>query len=109
APELSQHRWTFVPDAVATYALLSLLDYGFSIMAFRLGAIETNPLLAWYQVHGLFAVVKVFSIVSVVLSGALFWSKKVIRGIVYAANLLMLAVFMYHLYYWFSFMAEFRK
>jgi hypothetical protein len=93
-------RHLAVHPAIVTYALLSVLDYGFTIMAFRLGYEEGNPLLAWYQKQGLFAFAKVGSILAISILGTLFWKHRVVRGVLYAANVLMFSVFAYHLYFW---------
>jgi hypothetical protein len=89
-----------VPHAVVVYALLGLLDFGFTIIAFIYGYGESNPLLAWYQQHGLFEIMKVGSTLVIITMGFLLWPIRAVRFVIYAADLAMAIVFVYHLVFW---------
>ena len=97
-------HWPRVPHPVASYALLSLLDYGFSIVAFKLGYEEANPILAWYKERGLFGAVKIGTILAVAILGTSAWRFRAVRLVIYLANALMVLVVGYHLFYWIQYL-----
>jgi hypothetical protein len=86
-----------VPGPLILYAVLSVLDFGFTLIAFKLGFQEGNPILAWYAQQGLFEVAKIGTIVTVVLIGFLLWELRIVRGILKVANFLMIGVVGFHL------------
>ena len=81
---------------VILYAVLGILDFGMTLMAFKLGFQEGNPILNWYAANGLFEVAKVGMTIAVVVIAFLLWDFKIVKGIVYAANVLMLGVVAFH-------------
>lgn len=89
-----------VPRAVVIYTGLSLLDLGFSLLAFTIGLKEGNPILAWYAENGLFEAAKLLSTLAVVFVGFYFWTLRPIRLVVYGANVAMFGVLMIHLAFW---------
>ena len=86
-----------VPGALVLYAILSVMDFGFTLIAFKLGFKEGNPILNWYADQGLFEVAKVGTIVAVVMIGFLLWELRVVRSILNVANFLMVGVVAFHL------------
>lgn len=80
------HLGTRVPVAIAAYALLGVLDLGFSKLAFFAGYGEANPVLAATLTHGTFEVSKVLLTVLIVLVGTVLWPLGLVRGVVWAAN-----------------------
>jgi hypothetical protein len=85
-----------VPIPVIFYAVLGILDFGMTLMAFKLGFQEGNPILNWYAANGLFEVAKIGMTLSVVFIAFLLWEVRVVRGVVYAANVMMLLVVAFH-------------
>lgn len=85
-----------VPAPLVIYAVLGILDFGLTLIAFQLGFKEGNPILDWYAENGLFEVAKIGSTVAVVLIGFLLWELRIVRGVLAAANVLMLAVVAFH-------------
>ncbi len=86
-----------VPKPIVFYALLGVLDLGFTLIAFQLGYREGNPVLNWFASHGLFEVAKISLTVSVVLIGFLLWERRVVRSVVAVANVVMAGVVAFHL------------
>jgi len=78
------------------YLMLGLADLGFSLLAFRLGVVEANPLLAWMETRGLFIPAKL------VLTGvaaaliAVLYSRNRVRPVCWVAVALMAVVDAYH-------------
>ena len=94
-------EWTHhVPRAVVNYAGLAILDMGFTLFAFAIGVKEGNPILEWYQRQGLFEVVKISSTLAVIWLGFTLWEVKAVRWVIYAANVLMFGVLVFHLVFW---------
>jgi len=87
-----------VPRPIVLYALLGVLDFGFTLIAFQLGFTEGNPILDWYASHGLFEAAKVGSTVIVVLLGFLLWELRFVRSVLAGANLLMAGVIAFHIF-----------
>lgn len=87
-----------VPVPVVVYAVLGVLDFGFTLMAFQLGFMEGNPLLNWYAEKGLFEVAKVGFTLAVIILGFLLWDFRIVRAIIYIANVLMVGVVLFHIY-----------
>jgi len=94
------HLAARVPGAVVTYAVLGLLDFGFTLMSFQIGLKEANPVLAWYAERGLFEVAKIASTIVVILLGFFLWRILAVRSIIYGANLIMTGVLVYHIANW---------
>jgi len=90
--------FSLVPPPVAVYALLSILDLGFSLIAFQLGYPESNPALAFMKEQGLFEFVKISATLLIVLIGVLLWRLQIVRVILGLANVVMFGVFVLHLY-----------
>jgi hypothetical protein len=86
-----------VPVPVSTYAILGILDFGLTLIAFQLGFKEGNPILDWYAQNNLFEVAKVGSTLAVVVIGFLLWDIKFVRYVVISANVLMVGVALFHL------------
>jgi hypothetical protein len=86
-----------VPKPIVLYAVLGILDFGFTLMAFQLGFKEGNPILAWYANNGLFEIAKVLPTIAVVFIGFLLWERKFVRAVVLSANVLMVGVIGFHL------------
>ncbi|MDQ2986658.1 MAG: DUF5658 family protein [Armatimonadota bacterium] len=87
-----------VPPPIVIYAILGILDFGFTLIAFQLGFKEGNPILNWYASHDLFEVAKISSTFIVVLLGFLLWELRFVRGVLVGANVLMLAVVGFHMF-----------
>ncbi len=80
-----------------TYLVLGLADLGFSLLAFRLGVAEANPLLAWMAARGLFVPAKlVLTGVAAALIAVLYPRNRV-RPVCWMAVALMAVVDAYHL------------
>ena len=79
------------------YAALGILDFGLTLIAFQLGFKEGNPILDWYAQNNLFEVAKVGSTLAVVFIGFLLWELRIVRGVLLAANVLMVGVVGFHL------------
>ena len=77
---------------IIIYAVLGILDFGLTLIAFQLGFKEGNPILDWYAQNNLFEVAKVGSTLSVVFIGFLLWELRVVRGVLVVANFLMIGV-----------------
>lgn len=90
-----------VPKPVVLYVFLSLLDFGFTIGAFVLGASEANPALQWFKGHGLFEFVKLSATLLVCCVGYLMWRHRPIRRVITIGNAIMLCVVLYHSYLWY--------
>ncbi|MEO7454460.1 MAG: DUF5658 family protein [Fimbriimonadales bacterium] len=86
-----------VPVPVTLYAILGILDFGLTLIAFQLGFKEGNPILDWYAQNNLFEVAKVGSTLAVVVIGFLLWEKKLVRYIFIGANVLMVGVVLFHI------------
>jgi len=93
-----------VPWPVGLYALLGLMDFFFTLLAFQYGFQEGNPILAWYKEQGLFEVAKVGTTIAVVLLGFFLWKLRPVRAIIYAADVAMFALFVWHLFFWVGFL-----
>ncbi len=79
------------------YLILGLADLGFSLLAFRLGVPEGNPLLAWMARHGLFIPAKLLlTAVAAVLIGVVYERRRA-RPVCWASIVLMLLVDAYHI------------
>jgi hypothetical protein len=87
-----------VPKPIVLYALLGVLDFGFTLIAFQLGFTEGNPILDCYASHGLFEAAKVGSTIAVVLLGFLLWELRFVRSVLVGANLLMVGVIGFHVF-----------
>lgn len=87
-----------VPKQIVLYALLGVLDFGFTLIAFQLGFTEGNPVLDWYASHGLFEAAKVGSTLAVVLLGFLLWEVRFVRSVLVGANILMVGVIAFHVF-----------
>ena len=101
-----RHIAARVPGAVVLYAVLGLLDFGFTLMSFQLGFREANPILSWYAERGLFEVVKITSTIVVVMLGFFLWRVIAVRSVIYGANAVMTGVLVYHLVIWIRLLAE---
>jgi hypothetical protein len=86
-----------VPMPLILYAALGILDFGLTLIAFQLGFKEGNPILDWYAQNNLFEVAKVGSTLAVVFIGFLLWELRIVRGVLVAANVLMVGVVGFHL------------
>ncbi|MBA3725128.1 MAG: hypothetical protein H0W86_01435 [Armatimonadetes bacterium] len=93
-----------VPWPVRLYALLGLMDFFFTLLAFQYGFQEGNPILAWYQEQGVFEVVKVGTTIAIVILGFLLWKLRLVRAIICAADIGMFALFCWHLFFWVGFL-----
>jgi hypothetical protein len=102
SPRSLRNLRSWVPAPVVAYALLGLLDFGFTLLAFGIGYKEANPVLAFYKEHGLFEVAKLFTTVAVVTLGFFLWQLSIVRFILVLANAVMLAVLIYHVSFWTS-------
>lgn len=89
-----------VPHPIVLYALLSLLDYAFTLAAFVMGAVEANPALAWFQMNGLFDFAKLSSTLLVCCIAFRLWKHRLVRRIITLANAMMLGLIFYHCYLW---------
>jgi hypothetical protein len=96
----------FVPKPVLIYAGLGMLDLFFTLLAFHMGFQEGNPVLAWYQHQGLFEFAKVGSTIIVILLGFFLWNVKLVRRILYSADVLMFGVLIWHLFFWVGFLEK---
>lgn len=86
-----------VPVPIVLYAVLGILDFGLTLIAFQLGFQEGNPILDWYAQNNLFEVAKVGSTLAVVFIGFLLWDLRIVRGVLIGANVLMVGVVGFHL------------
>lgn len=78
------------------YLILGIADLGFSLIAFRLGVAEGNPLLAWMEARGLFIPAKLaLTGVATGLIAALY-SRARARALCWALIMVMVAVNAYH-------------
>lgn len=93
-------RSAIVPEAVTVYAMLGLLDMGFTLMAFQIGVREGNPIMSWLQGIGLFETGKLALTTGVVFLGYYLWKLPIVRIALHAGNALMLAVVAFHLSFW---------
>ncbi|MCH8274082.1 MAG: hypothetical protein IH851_04770 [Armatimonadetes bacterium] len=91
-----------VPWPIVVYASLALADFGMTLVAFRLGAIEANPALAWFAREGLFEFVKLSLTLLVCSVAFLLWSRSLTKAVMLAANVMMLGVLAHHVRLWFS-------
>ena len=79
------------------YLVLGVADLGFSLIAFRLGVAEGNPLLAWMEARGLFLPAKL------ALTGlatgliAVLYSRNRAQALCWAAIAVMVVVNAYHI------------
>ena len=87
-----------VPNALVLYALLGALDLGFSKMAFSVGIAESNPVLQAALDYGLFEVNKVILTVTVLLMGIFLWKHRVIKRVMFVANVGMFLLALVHVY-----------
>jgi hypothetical protein len=78
------------------YLVLGLADLGFSLLAFQLGVLEGNPLLAWMSRHGLFVPAKLALTGLATALIALLYSRNRARGLCWGAILVMMTVDVYH-------------
>lgn len=92
------HLRTAVPVAVAAYALLGVLDLGFSQLAFFAGYGEANPILQATIASGTFEFSKITMTMLVVLVGTMLWPLRFVRGIVWAANFGMALLAAFHIF-----------
>lgn len=78
------------------YLILGVADLGFSLLAFRLGVAEGNPLLAWMEARGLFIPAKLA--LTGVATGliAVLYSRDRARALCWALIALMVVVNAYH-------------
>ena len=58
-----------VPVPLVLYAVLGILDFGLTLIAFQLGFKEGNPILDWYAQNNLFEAAKIGSTLAVVFTG----------------------------------------
>jgi hypothetical protein len=89
-----------VPLAVKVYAALGLVDLGFTLLALEHGYQEANPILAWYEQHGLFEVAKLFATIAVIALAFFLWRMPLVRVILIVANIVMGIVALYHASFW---------
>src|SRR5688572_10747850 len=86
-----------VPVPLVFYAVLGILDFGLTLIAFQMGFKEGNPILDWYAQNNLFEVAKIGSTLAVVFIGFLLWELRVVRGVLSVANVLMVGVVAFHM------------
>lgn len=96
-PRLTDHFRRRVPNSILLYAVLSLLDYGFTIAALMEGALELNPALNWFHSHGLFEFVKLSLILLICCTAYKIWDKPHVQALMRIANTVMGVVFVYHI------------
>ena len=89
-----------LPGAVVLYGALGLLDFGFTVAAFRIGAYEVNPVLAWFLLQGLFEFAKLSLTLLVICLAVRFWSDVWTRRMLLFGNVIMTGVLLYHLNVW---------
>ena len=87
-----------VPNALVLYALLGMLDLGFSKMAFSIGVAEGNPVLQAALDFGLFEVNKVILTLTVLLMGIFLWKHRIIKRVMFVANVGMFLLALVHVY-----------
>jgi len=80
-----------------TYLLFSLADLGFSLLAFRLGVVEGNPILAWMDGHGLFIPAKLALTGVATVLIAVLYSRNRARALCWGVVLVMVVVDAYHI------------
>jgi hypothetical protein len=78
------------------YLIMGMADLGFSLLAFRLGVQEGNPLLAWMARHGLFLPMKVGLTLLATVLIAVVYERPRARAICWASVGLMVLVNCYH-------------
>ncbi|HWP31760.1 MAG TPA: DUF5658 family protein [Fimbriimonadales bacterium] len=94
---LADHFRRGVPSAILLYAVLSLLDYGFTLAALTEGALELNPALSWFHSQGLFEFVKLSLTLLVCCTAYKIWDKPYVQALMRIANTVMGVVFVYHI------------
>jgi len=78
------------------YLIFGMADLGCSLLAFRLGVPEGNPVLAWMAARGLFVPAKVvLTLLATVLIGLVYRRPRA-RPICWASVVLMVLVDSYH-------------
>lgn len=86
-----------VPVPLVLYAVLGILDFGLTLIAFQMGFKEGNPILDWYAQNNLFEAAKIGSTLAVVFIGFLLWELKIVRNVLSVANVLMIGVVAFHM------------
>lgn len=87
-----------VPHSLALYTFLGMLDLAFSKMAFSIGMAEGNPVLKAALDYGLFEVNKVLLTLTVLLVGIFLWKHRVVKVIMFVANVGMILLTFVHSY-----------
>ena len=87
-----------VPYALVLYALLGMLDLGFSRMAFSVGVAEGNPVLQAALDYGLFEVNRVILTLTVLLMGIFLWKHRIVKRVMFVANVGMFLLALLHVY-----------
>jgi hypothetical protein len=89
-----------VPPSIVLYGVLGLLDYALTLMAFRAGLGEANPVLAWFANHGLFEFAKLSMTLLVVAIAFHLRHKQRAKFVMAVANAAMFSLLVYHGYLW---------
>lgn len=92
------HFGARVPFAVVAFALLSVLDLGFSKMAFFVGYGEANPILRATLDAGTFEATKIMLTLLVTVVGTALWQIKTVRGVMWIASVGMSVLSIFHVY-----------
>lgn len=91
------HWQEHVPDWLTLYVFLGLADFGFTLIAFQLGAIEANPFLNHYKQQGLFEFFKISLTLLILCIAFKLRHRSFVANLMAFANAFMVSLVVYHI------------
>ena len=91
------HWQEHIPDWLTLYVVLGMADFGFTLVAFQLGAIEANPFLNHYKQQGLFEFFKISLTLLILCIAYKLRERPLVANVMAFANAFMVSLVVYHI------------